>query len=305
MKPRTLTQLAVAVSLAFSVTAASAQQLKVATGSPEGTYSQMFKEMNDKCAEVLPTIEVNTSGSLENITNLLGNQVNAGFVQTDVLYFKGNTEDLSNVKTLIALHPEEVHFVARQESGIKQGGFAGVGGKPVVFQTINDLSGYKVGAVGGSFISAQVIRLQAEIQYQTVQFDSNKDLLAALQAGQIQAAVLVGGAPLGAVSELDRNYKLLTIPESTAAKLKGVYRTARVSYPKMNMNGIPTIATDALLVTREYKTEKYVMGLSKFRSCVLNNLDELKETTGTHPKWQSVDPSNKGKWAYYELPTRK
>lgn len=66
--------------------------------------------------------------------------------------------------------------------------------------------------------------------------------------------------------------------------------------------GVNTVATDALFVTREYKTPKFVEALAKFRGCLLANLDDLKEATGMHPKWQAVDAANKGKWPYYELP---
>lgn len=34
----------------------------------------------------------------------------------------------------------------------------------------------------------------------------------------------------------------------------------------------------------------------------LADLDEIKETTGTHPAWQGVRADNRGMWPYYELP---
>jgi len=82
-----------------------------------------------------------------------------------------------------------------------------------------------------------------------------------------------------------------------------VYNPTRVTYAKLNNgSGVDTIATDALLVTREYKTPAMVNGLAALRKCAITSLDDLKETTGTHPKWQAVDSANKGKWAWYQLP---
>ncbi len=296
----------VALIAALAVGTASAQQLIVATGSAEGTYSKLFKEMIGQCSgSGLSMIERNSTGSIENLNNLLGNQINAAFIQTDVLFARANRDDLGNVKTLVALHPEEVHFVAPVNSGIKSGGVVGFGGSAIVFSNIADLQNYKVGAAGGSVVSANLIRLQSEIAYQVVEYADNKAALTGLAAGEIQAVVMVGGAPLGAVEALGPSYKLLSINESTYNKLKGVYRQARLSYNKPNSlkaDGVSTIATDALLVTREYKTEKFITGLSKFRSCVLNALPELQETTGTHPKWQTIKADNKGKWAWYDLP---
>lgn len=281
-----------------------AQTLKVATGPAKGTYSTMFKELNNECANEVPMIEVVTSGSNDNISALTGNQVNAVFTQTDVLYFRARTEELGNVKTLMTLHPEEVHLVALAHSPITTGGYAGtgIGAKPVVFNDITSLANYKVGAAGGSFTTAQVIRLQSEIPFTVEQYGSNDELLAALKEGKIQAALMVGGSPLPVVAGLGPDYKLLPIPESVAAKMKGVYRPARLNYNRMNAAGVPTVATDAIFVTREYKTPKMIQALAKFRACAFEKIDELKETTGTHPKWQAVDVNNKGRWAWYDLP---
>jgi TRAP-type uncharacterized transport system substrate-binding protein len=263
----------------------------------------MFKELNERCAATgLTLVEMNSTGSVENLNRIIGNEVNAGFTQTDVIWLRAQGEDLSTIKTLIALHPEEVHILAM--AGKKVGQKMGFGGQDLV--SLEQLGGLNVGAAGGSFITAQVVRLQSQIAFNVVQFDNNKDLLAALTAGKIDAAIMVGGSPMGDIAALTPAYTLLTIGEATAGKMKGVYKAARVTYPKLNGGrAVATVSTDALLVTREYKTPKYLTGLAAFRACFVANVDELKETTGTHPKWQAVDPENKGKWAYYVLPEVK
>jgi TRAP-type uncharacterized transport system substrate-binding protein len=303
MKRTPFSALAIGLCLAIGLSVgAQAQQLKVATGGATGTYSAMLKQASQLCGTSIALTEQNTSGSMENINLLVGNQVNAAFVQTDVLYFRARTEDLGGVKTLVALHPEEVHVLALAESLIKEGGVVGIGAKPIQLATVKDLAGRRVGAVGGSAITAQVIRLQAEIGFNVVEFPDNKALINGLQSGAADAGVLVGGAPLGAISELKGGWKLLPFPEDVVNRLKSVYRPARLNYAGIGQMGVNTIATDALFVTREYKTAKFVDALGKFRGCLLAGLDELKESTGMHPKWQAVDPTNKGKWPYYELP---
>lgn len=177
----------------------------------------------------------------------------------------------------------------------------GFGGNPLV--SVEQLEGLKVGAAGGSYVTAQVIRLQSEIAFTVVQFDTGDNVLAALNSGDVDVAVFVGGAPLGNIQALGASHRLLTFSERTQSKLKQVYQPARVSYAKLNGgNAVQTVATDAVLVSREYRTEKYVNGLASLRSCFYKTLDELKETTGTHPKWQAVNPENKGKWSWYTLP---
>ena len=291
-----------AIAAMFIPLALQAQQLKVATGSGTGTYSAMLKQAAGLCGSSIALVEMNTSGSMENVNLLTGNQVNAAFVQTDVLFFRARTEDLGAVKTLVALHPEEVHVVAPGIALTKEGGVAGIGAKPIVLNSVKDLANRRVGAAGGSAITAQVIRLQAEIPFTVTEYADNKALLVAIAKGEVEAGVMVGGAPLGAVSELKGDWKLLGFPEDVVAKLKSVYRPARLNYTAIRQTGVQTIATDALFVTREYKTAKFVEALSTFRTCLTTGLDELKETTGMHPKWQAVDAANKGKWPYYELP---
>lgn len=287
------------VALLFMLPAAHAQvTLKVATGSPKGTYSAMFREVYQTCGSEVGMVEVASTGSQENITQLVGNQVNAAFVQSDVLYLRSRTEELGNVKTLLALHPEQVHFVAR--AGTKVGGTMGIGG--ATLENITQLAEKKVGAAGGSSVTSQVIRLQSEIAYSTVIYDTNDQALKALADGKVDAVILVGGAPLGSVASLGADHKLLSIPAPVIEKLKGVYKPSRLNYPKMGAAGVTTVATEALFVTREYKTEKMVQSLARFRACAHSKIEEIKESTGTHPAWQNVDPASKGKWPWYELP---
>lgn len=108
----------------------------------------MFKEIVSACGTEVPLVEVNSTGSMENVNNLVGNQVNAAFVQSDVLYLRARTEELGNVKTLLALNSEQVHIVTRAASGLKTGGVMGVGGSAVTFTDLSSLAGYKVGGCG-------------------------------------------------------------------------------------------------------------------------------------------------------------
>ena len=69
--------------------------------------------------------------------------------------------------------------------------------------------------------------------------------------------------------------------------------------------GVSSVATEALFVTRAYKTDKYTKALINLRKCLHDNVDNLSETTGMHRKWSSVNVDNHGKWAYIDLPRVK
>jgi len=295
-----LTVIALAVA-----TVASAQSLKVSTGGKSGTYSKMFSELSSVCMNEVQMIELNSTGSVQNIDRIVGNESHAVFSQTDVVFFRARTEDFSNIKTLVALHPEEVHVVSLVDSKIKEGGTMGFGAKPVQFNTVNDLAGRTVVAAGGSYITAQVIRLQTEIPFNVVEVTKNEDALAAVANGSAQAAILVGGQPLGTITALNKTYKLLSFPDATMAKLKNVYNPAKVTYSSVGAAGVQTISTSALLIAREYKTPKMVDGLAKLRSCILKNVPELAETISFHPAWSKVDVNNPGKWQFMQLQSTK
>jgi TRAP-type uncharacterized transport system substrate-binding protein len=281
-----------------------AQTLTVATGGVKGsTYSAVFQELNQRCGNGDIT-EMHSSGSNENIDMLVGNKVNAAIVQTDVMFFRSQTEDLTKIKTLFALFPEQVHFVARTE-GEKEGGVLGFGGKTIHFNTIADLAGRSVGAVGGSVLTSKVASKYSKIGWSTVEFPANDAALAALQAKTVDAVVIVGGQPMAAVSSLSAAYKLLSVPPASMEALKGVYSPSRASYRNINAAGVQTISTQALVVAREYHSAKFVTALSQYRACFNKNLDDLQETTGTHPAWQNVKAGDQGKWTWMDLPVTK
>jgi TRAP-type uncharacterized transport system substrate-binding protein len=283
---------------------AQAQSLVVATGDPKLTYSTMFKELSGRCQSV-SLREVNSNGSNANLDMLEQNKVNAAIVQTDALFWRSRSEDdLNNVRTLFTLYPEEVHFVARadgvHEGGVSLGGFS-IGGKQVIFNNIGDLNGHNVGAVGGSALTAEVIKALTKINYNIVKFSSNDEASKALQAGNIDAFIAVGGAPLSTVANLDQRFKLLMITPQQQGILAKVYKPARVSYGNLGQRGVPTVATEALMVSRVYSSAQMLDGLKRFRQCEVQALPDLKDTVGTHPKWQVVEAGNKGLWTYYDF----
>lgn len=293
-------KLAISIILGLSAAMASAQAIKISTGSSSGSYSRITKELSTACMSLQPVAESNSAGSMENVDRLVGNTTQAAFVQTDVLFFRSRSEDLSSVKTLVAFHPEQVHVVATAQV-FKEGGTLGFGAKEVQMNTLDDLQGRTVVASGGSFITAQVIRLQTEINFNLVEVETADLAIKYLTEGKASAAILVGGAPLNTISVLDKRFKLLAFTENHIGKLKNVYKPAKLNYSKIGAAGVSTVSTDAILVSREYKTPKMIESLSKLRKCIMDNAAEIAETDGTHPAWQSVDVTNQGKWPWYEL----
>ena len=110
--------------------AASAQEFVVSTGGKGNTYSKMFNQFSAQCQNEVgvPFVERESTGSVENLDRLLANEVPAANVQVDVLHFRARNEDLSRIKALFALHPEEIHLVTTTATR-KEGQTMGMGGK--------------------------------------------------------------------------------------------------------------------------------------------------------------------------------
>ena len=297
----------VTASLAFFSQAQEPQTFLVADGSSSGTYQEFLKEIVAGTTDSgIVFKEMPSSGAIDNLDKLINNEVMGAFVHSDVLFHRSKAEGSQlqeKYKTLLALFNEDVHFVSLANSTRKIGGFAGYGGKPVVFKDVNDLSnGGRVGAAGGGFITANVIKLLGDISYTITNFSNGKEVLAALDNGAIDAAVFVGAAPLPNLKDLGNNYKLLPIPSSTADKLKVIYKPSSVTYTKMSPNGVSTVSAQCLFVAKVYKSKKMINTLSTFRNSFFDHLAEIKETPGNHKKWQDVSPEEHGTWSWMELP---
>lgn len=303
----------VLVALMATSLMVSAQSLTVATGAAgktPGTYSTIFHQLADRCKDTgLNMAEKPTSGTIENVELLLGNQVNGAFVQPDVLALKnmGMANEMARIKTLVTLHQEQVHILAMAAPKIEGGVSAwgkNVGGKEVVFTNINDLKGRRVAASGGSLATAKVLNQFLELNWQINEnYGTTDEVLAAVGKGEVDAAVVVGGAPMAAIKALPKTYKLIEIGESSRDRVKDVYKQkAGLSYSNLSSNTIPSVSMNSLFVVLDYKTAKNVTALAMLRQCFYANLDDIKETSGMHPAWQTIKADEKGSWAWYNLP---
>lgn len=296
---------AVAAGVFIGTKAAHAQDLAAATGSKSGVYYGMATELKKFCPN--PSVAVQEStGSVANIDALVNNRVNMAWLQSDMLFMTKATDaaKVANIKTLAGMHPEELHFIARADVK-KEGGYGfgkyKFGGNDVTFTTLSDLSGRAVGAVGGSVLSGRVVSQFANLKFNVVEFPNNDALKAALLDGTVDSILVVGGAPHPLVQSLDARFRLLPVSADTARVLKDIYAPAKVTYSNLNAAGVDTISTQAVLASRTYNSKAMLDKLKALRACFIEKLPEIKDTTGTHPKWQQVEINKPGEWPLYDL----
>lgn len=286
---------------------ASAQQLTVGAGSKGLTYDRELQEINKFCSSSIALIGVPTNGSVKNMEMLIGNDIQGAWTQADILYMMAKSQDMSNIKTLLVLHKEQLHFVVKA-APVKVGGYnlgMNIGGKEITITELPQIAGMTVAAAGGAVWTARQVRTDSEIQYKILEVNTSQEAVEAVNAGKAQAALIVGGKPVDYLKTLGKDFRILRIPEATQSKIKGVYLPDNVSYMNMTESqGVDTASVQSLFVVREYKTPKMQQALHSLQSCVLDNLDTIKETPKTHPAWQTVkvEDQAKAKWPLYQFP---
>ncbi len=273
--------------LSASAHAAAPVFLDVATSPKGSTASDMFRDLGRVCTGASFLRQRQTSGSVENLDLLLGNQVSLAFVQLDVLKARDQIDHdprAAELRQLLPLNFDEIHLIARRPLTKKN-----VFGKVTVTGVTkwSELKGKKLGAWGGSVVTANVLKAKSNLPVSILEYKGREDTLAALNAGQVDAVLSVVGQPADWVKTLDAS-KFALIPLDIApAAVNGFYKQASLRYPGLG-SGVPTYAVQRILVTRDFKTPERRTPLLNYQKCAISKLATLQETEGFHPKWSEV-----------------
>jgi uncharacterized protein len=251
--------------------------------------------------QAAPGLIMNTQsdGSLTNIDRVMDNQAELGVTQLDALVVRAfkETNLRERIRVLAILHTEEVHFIAKSAP-------QGILGTPFFKSTplvsVDDLRGQKLGFWGGAVITEQVISAMTLIGWSPAEYPDQIAALAALKDDNIQAILAVGGQPLDWVSELSRDYKLLGVSEAMVTRLSPVYEKTTLTYRNLGQEGVSALSVRAMLVTRNYTSKGKHDQLQMIHDRLADVVGDIRETRGTHPKWDEVDPAAvTDKWPMY------
>ena len=302
---KTLFSVIAAVVFAFTAQAwAQQDRIVIATGDKKAgsVYSTMFNELSVVCSNG-DWYEQPTTGGVQNKDLLIGNKVNGAWVQADMLEFERRLDPskVEGIKTLIVMHDEELHFIARGSKS--EGGIWGIGAKEVKLDSLASLKGRTVGAVGGSVASANVVSQNSGLNFKVLAVENNDMLKQKLLSGDLDAILVVGGAPHPLVASLPATFKILPIPQDLIAKLSEskLYAPAKLSYSNLGAAGVSSVSTQALFVTRVYRSAAMTAKLKEMRNCFKQKLGDIQDKIGTHPKWQFIKPDSRTGWPWYEL----
>ncbi|WP_048056520.1 TAXI family TRAP transporter solute-binding subunit [Thermococcus sp. 4557] len=291
--------------------------VEIYTGGTSGVYyplgsayaNILNQYSKDEAGIKIEARAVTSGASVANAQAIGEGRAQAAIMQNDVAYyaFHGTTLEafqgkaVTKIRGVAALYPETIQFVVKADSNIK---------------TLEDLKGKKVavGAAGsGTAVAAQQI-LEAAGVWNDVDKVYLKFSEAAqqLKLGQIDAAVIVSGAPTPAIDQIavQTPVRVLPIGEDILKKLKddGYIFYVSQTLPKDTYKGMtedtPTLAVKAILVVSADVPDDVVYAMTRL---LFLHVDELRQV---HAKAQYISfdtaldgmsiPLHPGAVKYYE-----
>lgn len=297
-----LRDLGLAVVLIFFGMAFAIGQVVVpiSTGSQTGSYYKFASQAAQVCSGDVRIKVVESAGSTANLDAMEANEVALGVAQLDILDLYKRTRDMSGVKLLVPLFPEQVHFITRSDVTKIDGqkslfGMAIPGtGTKVQLSTAADLAGKSVGAAGGSHKAAQVISVLSGVSMNLEETKSADEAIARVLAGTLDAAILVGAQPLGTITNMKEKMaglRLLPVPPAMMDKLSSVYGKAHpLTYRGMGAGGdsVPTIQVMSALMTQNYPKSAMGDAVYAFQQCLLREAATQATLPGNHPAWRNL-----------------
>lgn len=281
------------------VTAVQAQNvtIRVAADSSSGTYSKMLGEVIRTCGSDEFTIQFakNSGGAVGNLDALFNNQADAAFMHSDVFMANAQADPTYNqFKTLVALWPEQIHVLTLRVSKTKKQGTLSWG--TVEINSLQDASGFNVGAAGGGVITGRVLATPGH--FNVVDEQTGANVISALDNGQIAAAIFVGAYPLPNLQNLDKSkYKLVSIGENISNAVSNFYRPSKINYPGLTNGPLSTLAPVATLITKQFRTTDKVNAQRALRACFTSSLAQLQDNGS--PNWQAVTAGDQGTLGNY------
>ena len=222
-------------------------------------------------------------GAVRNVEDLLYLRgVDIAMVQSDVLDFyrrNGSIRDIDNRLRYIAkLSDEEVHVLARAE-----------------FRDISDLSGRRVNfgtPESGDFMTAGILfeALSVDVDVRT---DPPDRAIRQLKDGNIDALVLVDGAPIDLIRDIgaDTELTLLPVPSGQVGSNYALATLNSEQYPNLikSYGPVETVAVGEVLAAYNWAADNpRGRPVNRFVERLYAHYEKLRGPS-YHPKWRDVN----------------
>lgn len=279
MKTTILSALALAATLALPATAQ--QRISIGTGGTGGLFYVVGAGMADLITRHMEGATARaevTGASIENIRRLAAGEMEMGFSSSSTLYeaatgtgaFEG---DAQPVAAMAYLYPAVMQIATTAQTGIT--GFADLAGRPI-----------SMGPPGSNaaVLAQRMLESYGVYDPANSQFLSYAEGVAALRAGTVDATVVLAGAPVAALIDLDAQADMVLL-SVTAEEVAGLladypfyqlYEIAGGTYPDVPQ---PTLVINdpATLFVHAEADPALVQGMT---AAIFDHLDELIQVHG-------------------------
>ncbi|MDP2169713.1 MAG: TAXI family TRAP transporter solute-binding subunit [Rhodocyclaceae bacterium] len=290
-----LRTLIAASALVLTATVSHANEfLNVLTGGTSGVYYPLGVSLTQIYGKAMPGVKTSvqaTKASAENLNLLQAGRGEVAFSLGDTFSeaWKGNEEvgfktPLKKLRTLAAIYPNYIHFIANADSGIK---------------TLADLKGKRV-SVGapksGTELNSREILKAAGMSYKDlakVEYLGYSESVELIKNRQLDATLQSSGLGMAAVRDLAMAIKMVVIPipVEVVKKIDDAAYSAGV-IPANTYNGqtvdVPTVAVQNYLVTHEGVSTDTVYKMTK---SMFENLDAM---AAAHGAAKAINPKTAG-----------
>jgi TRAP transporter TAXI family solute receptor len=246
-------------------------------GGQGGTYFPLSNEIKTVVEDNTDySLNVQSTGaSVENVGSLADGDADFALIQNDIAYFAKNGEGIDafqddpveNLMGVATLYPETITLVTLADTGI---------------ETVSDLEGARINT-GDLGSGTQVNALQileavgvSEFDEQNASFSQAADQL---RNGDIDAAFVVGGWPVGAIEELANTNDVAIVPiegENREAVKEAASWFADDTIPAGTYSGVDeaveTVSVQAMIATNEGVDEGTV---EEVTAAIFDNVDAL------------------------------
>ncbi|EMA19833.1 TAXI family TRAP transporter solute-binding subunit [Haloarcula argentinensis] len=250
-------------------------------GGTGGTYfplSNEFKTVVEDNTDFTLNVQ-STGASVENVGNLASGDADFALIQNDIASFAKNGEGIDafqdnaieNLRGVATLYPETITVVTLADTGITQ---------------LSDLEGATIntGDLGsGTQVNALQILESVGVSDYNEQNASFSQAADQLRNGDIDAAFVVGGWPVGAIEDLANTNDLVIVPisgDNRAAAKEDASWFADDTIPADTYTGVDeaveTIAVQAMIATNAEQPEGTVESVT---GAIFDNVDDLSIKT--------------------------
>jgi hypothetical protein len=278
MKTSLRHSLIIAAALCLAVPAQAAEFINILTGGTSGVYYPLGVALSQMYSKAIPgskTAVQATKASAENLNLLQAGRGEVAISLGDSLSdaWKGNAEagfatPLKKLRTIAALYPNYIHFVANADAGIK---------------TLADIKGKRI-SVGapksGTELNVREIVKAAGMTYKDfskVEYLSYAESVELMKNRQLDVTLLSSGLGVAALRDLATSQKVvfLSIPADIVAKINDPAFQVGIIPAKTyegQDNDVSTISVQNYLVTHEGVSTETVYTMTK---TMFDNMDQM------------------------------